>query len=82
MVPKPWQSEAYKKVHAVIVTNGCSLEIFNDDNGTKNRYEGSKSLKHDHDEEGGEGIGHNKNTHFSCSCVSASGSGKWYLKID
>jgi len=58
------------------------LEIFDDDNGTKNLYQGSKSLKKDDDLEGTEGIGHNKNTHFSCTCESYSGSGKWYLKIE
>ena len=76
------KSEAYKQVHAVIVTSGCTLEIFDDVNGTKNRYRGSKSLKKDDDLDGTKGIGHNKNTHFLCSCETSSGSGKWYLKID
>ena len=64
------KSEAYQDVHAVIVTSGCTLEIFDDDNGNKNRYQGSKSLKNDIDLDGVEGIGHNKNTHFLCTCDS------------
>lgn len=79
---KTWKSEAYKQVHAVIVTSGCTLEIFDDEKGTKNQYQGSKSLKHDDDLTETKGIGHNKNTSFLCTCESPSGSGKWYLKID
>ena len=67
---KPEKSEAYRDVHAVIVTSGCTLEIFDDINGNQNRYQGSKSLKNDIDLDGVEGIGHNKNTHFLCACDS------------